>query len=721
MPAPGVYINATTATPESLDIRTDQAALIGYAEKGPAFVATPVNSFAHFVEIFGESRIAYLTQSAKSFFDNGGIQLYVIRVVAGSAQTASTNFPSENSGFLPLFKCVACAPFYVGPGKETEKKARRKFDQAKVSGTQRYYRIDSPGHWGNDLEVLFSLQHPTKYSILQWEPQLNRMRLSSVTRLEPGSIINVDELYDDGVTPEPRWLRVVSVDTARQTVTVSTMPAHLAAKDCSGASIYSTELTIRLLLRKQQVEVFEHLGFHETHSRYFVDVLNEQSLFVAMSELGLVGDDWRFLESLSGSYPLSGGQLNMADLLVKDFKRGIENVLLEQNIALVSAPDLVYQQRLSDQQIPRFIDNNICQFLLPSAKGRLQGKVINEANMASVAHARVILRASLESYDNEVLMYETTTDNTGTFYLDGLPAGNATLNIESSAYDFEEFPVTIESFGRLTEETFTLTPIDLPPLFDEEDILTLQKLMVLQAENARSHFVFLDTPAIANKLDEVMNWRFHFDSKYASLIYPWVKLSHQEFERELPTSALVMGAIAQTDLKKGVHYSSANLPLISHGQLKHGLTESEHEQLNEANVNSLLIKPGDHLYLLGARTLSFERSWRYITSSRLLMFLIRFLEQRMQWVTFEPNSHLLRIAIQTKLTSLMMHLWRKGALSGKTPGQAFSVLCDETNNTEASRDGGQIVAEIGVAPTEPGEFIWLVYQRNADRATVEIQ
>ncbi|MCO7223331.1 phage tail sheath C-terminal domain-containing protein [Pleionea sp. CnH1-48] len=710
MPAPGVYLQATTTAAESFDIRTDQAALVGYAERGPAFVATRVNSYAEFVEVFGEYKVAYLTASAKSYFDNGGQVLYVIRVVAGSAQTAKVDWHH--------FRCFAAAPYFVGPGVEAQKNAQRKYDEVELAGTRHFYRLQSPGVWGNDLAVELRLNHPSKLVVQQWEPQLKRARLSSVAGIEAGSLLNISELYDAMSDTDPQWVRVVAVDAARQQVTLQKLPPALEAKDCSGESVFVVEMQALVYFRRQQIESFERLALHSQHSRYFVELINQNSRFIALNEPDVIEDDWNWLATLADTYTLEGGQLNMADLLVSDFERGIAQVEHERNIALLATPDLVYQQPLQAEEIPRFIDNNICQHLLPKARGRLQGRVLNEANQSSIAFARVILRASLP--DGTLLMFEAKTDAIGQFYLEGLPDGNATVSIESSAYELEEFSVTIEAFGRLTEEVFGLTPIDLPPAFDQEDILRLQLQLIEQAEKLRNHYILLDTPPIANKLDEVLNWRFQLESKYASLIYPWLKFGHAEDDREQPASALVMGALAQTDLDKGLHYSSANLPLVTHGQLKHSITDIDHERLNEANINGLLVKPGEHVHLMGARTLSFEREWRYITSSRLLMFIIRFLEQRMQWVTFEPNSDLLRIAVRTKLTSLMQHLWRKGALAGHTPQQAFSVVCDETNNTEATRDQGLMIAEIGIAPTEPNEFIWLVYQRNADRSTVEV-
>ena len=57
--------------------------------------------------------------------------------------------------------------------------------------------------------------------------------------------------------------------------------------------------------------------------------------------------------------------------------------------------------------------------------------------------------------------------------------------------------------------------------------------------------------------------------------------------------------------------------------------------------------------------------------------------------------------------------WAKGALAGDSPSDAFYVRCDETVNTIESVELGQLIMEIGVAPTQPAEYLILqVVQKN---------
>ena len=44
---------------------------------------------------------------------------------------------------------------------------------------------------------------------------------------------------------------------------------------------------------------------------------------------------------------------------------------------------------------------------------------------------------------------------------------------------------------------------------------------------------------------------------------------------------------------------------------------------------------------------------------------------------------------------------------GSAANQAFFVKCDEGNNPESQRSNGMLLADIGVAPSKPFEFVVL--------------
>jgi phage tail sheath protein FI len=113
------------------------------------------------------------------------------------------------------------------------------------------------------------------------------------------------------------------------------------------------------------------------------------------------------------------------------------------------------------------------------------------------------------------------------------------------------------------------------------------------------------------------------------------------------------------------------------------------------------------LRIFGARTLSSDSDWLYLNVRRLLLMIEKAILLASQWATFEPNSTPTRGKLHLAVTSFLLALWQRGALAGKSPKSAFYVRCDETNNPPAQRDEGQLVAEVGVAPAKPFEFVVL--------------
>jgi phage tail sheath protein FI len=83
-------------------------------------------------------------------------------------------------------------------------------------------------------------------------------------------------------------------------------------------------------------------------------------------------------------------------------------------------------------------------------------------------------------------------------------------------------------------------------------------------------------------------------------------------------------------------------------------------------------------------------------------------------MVFEPNNSSLRAELRALLTGFLRSLGALGAFRGATEEESFFVRCDATNNSPADIDAGRVIAEIGVAPSEPIEFIVLRFSRNAD-------
>ncbi len=106
----------------------------------------------------------------------------------------------------------------------------------------------------------------------------------------------------------------------------------------------------------------------------------------------------------------------------------------------------------------------------------------------------------------------------------------------------------------------------------------------------------------------------------------------------------------------------------------------------------------------GARTLSTNPDWTYVSVRRVFITVARWIDQHMAGYAFEPHTPDLWARIARDLKFHFADLLRQGDLKG-TEEKAFFVKCDAETNPDELRDRGDIVAEIGLAPTIPGEFI----------------
>ena len=135
------------------------------------------------------------------------------------------------------------------------------------------------------------------------------------------------------------------------------------------------------------------------------------------------------------------------------------------------------------------------------------------------------------------------------------------------------------------------------------------------------------------------------------------------------------------------------------------ITKTEQELLNPIGVNCIRTFPGRGIRVWGARTMSSDAEWRYLNVRRLFNYLEESILQGTQWAVFEPNDPALWARIRRTISAFLTNEWRKGALFGLTPEQAFFVKCDEETNPAEGIDAGQVVCQIGVAPVKPAEFV----------------
>jgi hypothetical protein len=246
-------------------------------------------------------------------------------------------------------------------------------------------------------------------------------------------------------------------------------------------------------------------------------------------------------------------------------------------------------------------------------------------------------------------------------------------------------------------------------LIDLEGVKTVQLAMISHCEQMGDRVALLDAPPGLNA-QKVRAWRVdeaNYDSKYAVLYYPWIKVFDPANGRNtlVPPAGHIAGVWSRNDDERGVHKAPANEVIRGAVDLEINVSKGEQDLLNPIGVNCVRSFPGRGIRVWGARTLSSDPAWRYLNVRRLFNYLEESILQGTQWVVFEPNDDRLWASIRRNITGFLTEQWRRGALFGRTPAEAFYVKCDRENNPRESIDLGQVVCEIGVAPVKPAEFV----------------
>ena len=215
--------------------------------------------------------------------------------------------------------------------------------------------------------------------------------------------------------------------------------------------------------------------------------------------------------------------------------------------------------------------------------------------------------------------------------------------------DYVGDPADRTGFGGLeaVDEVTMLAVPDLMSLYqkgviDAEGLQAVQSAMIGHCELMGDRVAILERPPGLNA-QQVKEWRVDkvgYDSKYATLYYPWVKVIDPLTGKGafVPPSGHMAGIWARNDDTRGVHKAPANEVIRGALSLELIITKGEQDQLNPDGINCIRAFPGRGIRVWGARTLSSDPSWRYLNVRRLFNYIEESILEGTQWVVFEPND-----------------------------------------------------------------------------------
>jgi phage tail sheath protein FI len=305
------------------------------------------------------------------------------------------------------------------------------------------------------------------------------------------------------------------------------------------------------------------------------------------------------------------------------------------------------------------------------------------------------------------------TANTGEF----LPSVGADDTVTSTDYSG-----ALPAKGKRTElqglEALKLDAFrDVALVYAPDVSPDIGKLIITHCETSKYRFAAIDSPREDDPSNLDPRLTNHWDTSYAGFYTPWIQISDPETGANtmVPPGGHVLGVYARTDQNRGVFKAPANEIVRDALDVRYEINDAVQGTLNPRGVNVIRSFPSRGIRVWGARTLSSDALWKYVSVRRLFIFLERSIYEGTQWVVFEPNDQRLWARVKDTIRLFLRTQWREGALFGSTEDEAFLITCDRTTMTQEDIMNGRLICEIGIAPVRPAEFvIFRVFQQTAE-------
>jgi phage tail sheath protein FI len=242
--------------------------------------------------------------------------------------------------------------------------------------------------------------------------------------------------------------------------------------------------------------------------------------------------------------------------------------------------------------------------------------------------------------------------------------------------------------------------------------------IVSHCEAMRFRFAVVDAPKGLTSVSDIdPRTNIPTDTSYAAFYYPWIVTSDPltGTRKLIPPGGHVLGIYARSDTERGVFKAPANEVVRGVLDLEIDINDRMQDDLNPKGVNAIRRFPGRGIRVWGARTLTSNALWKYVSVRRLFIFLERSIYEGTQWVVFEPNDDRLWARVVDTIRLFLRGQWRLGALFGRTEQEAFFITCDRTTMTQDDILNGRLICEIGIAPVRPAEFVvFRIFQNTAE-------
>jgi uncharacterized protein len=679
--SPGVYVEEVDTGSKPIEgVSTSTAGFVGVTARGPTSgLPTLVTSFADFNRKFGgylkgvPQEFAYLPYAVDGFFNNGGKRVYIMRVVPSGADLPVSTV-AKGGLVTRLVKDFRVAKDNQNPPQpQAEQKLKTKTLRGIQVGTKLQLRMikegiskDSPVLTVTAIERATGEITANVAAGSSWTLDEFMARYTLVFTDSNGTITPLA----DPLSPRPDTVTITAKDAGSWGKNIAIQVAH-------DKSVARAEL--------------------------------------ASFESGAVDDNKIRLTSAAGFYPKAWVEIDRGNTKLYRRVKSVDGTVLT-----LEGPALVAGDVAPELGAP----NNVtlvstCEFRLTVSYGGVTEQY------SGLTLENISGRYCIDQINNSSKLISialpTGTPPTHPFAFPSgvLPSGDdgTQVLLDTGGSDDMGRP-TVDDYLGVDNGPGQRTGLKALEDIDQISIIAapgvtlprVQQALIEQCQLLKDRFAILD-PEPNSDLEKIQKQRQLFDTKYAAIYYPLLRIYDPITKTEIsaPPSGHMAGIYARSDIERGVHKAPANEVIAGITGLEVIVNKGEQDILNPSPVNINVLRDfrssGRGYRVWGARVMTSDPDWKYINVRRLFIFIEESIDEGTQWVVFEPNDEPLWARVRRSVSAFLTNVWRDGALQGKTPEEAFFVKCDRTTMSQFDIDNGRLIMQIGIAPVKPAEFV----------------
>lgn len=307
----------------------------------------------------------------------------------------------------------------------------------------------------------------------------------------------------------------------------------------------------------------------------------------------------------------------------------------------------------------------------------------------------------------------TYVDDNGAVKTYNLTNGN------DGTYDVSSFVDAVNDvLPQITTLANVFACLDDVALTDAEK-QTIYNAITTQAELSKRYMNLIQVPLTAETISKAgtmgdSNGVVDFRNGLVSSRFAVLYLGHVEAFNEVskamdwcPANGHIAGLWARVATNVGYWQVPAGVEsnFRTTNNVSWSLTYNQQGVINPKSINAVRFFSGHGLLVWGARTLSNNTDFRYISDSLTFNFIEQTILSSNLWGVFKPNNVNLWRELHISMDTFLTSQWRAGALKGESKSEAFFINSGKSVTTEYDILQGIVNIEIGLATQKPGEFV----------------